>query len=100
MNKYVKIFVLFVILSINLMGCASMRVNDTQGCTDEVCLHQLYIDANGDLLNPVTGGIVLDESAYIQKIFNNFDAKKVEKPKMQLTVFIHGGLYYLLGVIL
>ena len=70
--------------------------------------HQLYVDEYGNLLNPGTRERICgeqgeessdrkkhcidSEKSYVDEIIANFQKLKAKKPKMTLTVFIHGGL--------
>ena len=81
-------------------GCASINpgvsnelkpnINIKQAA--DARLYQIYIGSEGELLNPVTQEPIADEGAYIDSIFENFNRISREKPSLQLTIFIHGGL--------
>jgi len=84
--KIVKTII--IILMLNLTGCAVLNTSSiSEEESAELKLYQLYINKDGNLLDPVSGDIVLDEDRYIDNIYKNFEDKK-----LKLTVFIHGGL--------
>ncbi|HLD64602.1 MAG TPA: hypothetical protein VJA19_01030 [Pseudomonas sp.] len=75
-------------------GCASHKPNNLENTesTADLRLYQLYIDPNGDLLDPGNREKITDESTYVDNILKNFETQKAENPDLQLTLFIHGGL--------
>jgi hypothetical protein len=86
-----------MIFALSLMGCATHQGTDYINSRN----HMLYIDGYGNLVDPVTGGIVGDgglattkelEKAYLDKIFENFYRLKQRDKKLKMTIFIHGGL--------
>lgn len=81
-------FLIFFIIT----GCASFQPTNSSNDPNELSLYQMYIDSDGNLLNPMDEKIVADESDYIEKIYQNFERQKKLNPTLKLTVFIHGGL--------
>jgi len=79
---------LLIILLVALSGCGSIKSQ----VTEPVGLHQLYIDANGDLLDPEGEQKIENEEKYVQSIIDNFYKEKQSRPNLKLTIFIHGGL--------
>lgn len=70
MNKLQLSFLLMIIV---LSGCALNKSGDKENNVCDLCLYQLYIDADGNLREPITTEIIGDESEYIDDIFNNLD---------------------------
>lgn len=93
---------LLLLVLLTCSGCSTLHSktysNASGGATageenqDDDRLYQLYIDANGDLLDPATHNKVNDEEAYISDILKNFNGMKAQNPSLQLTIFVHGGL--------
>jgi len=99
MKKLTLIFGLLIILT----GCSSVQPTSEQIITaNNARLHTIYIDRNGDLLDPVTGNLVSasddytdvhrKEVEYVSKIIENFKTLRKNKPSLRLTLFVHGGL--------
>lgn len=65
--------------------------------------HTIYINAKGLLVDPITKRPVSEgaasaeevsaaERAYVQDILGNFQRVKTDRPGLQLTIYVHGGL--------
>jgi pimeloyl-ACP methyl ester carboxylesterase len=82
-----------------LAGCATrapVRVPEQRSFTTlpdpDPQLYQIYIDSDGDLLDPVTEQPVVNEHDYLSNLFAHFRAMRQRRPGLELAVFIHGGL--------
>lgn len=85
--KSFKVVILMVLFFLG--GCASIPNVDTR---DKLSLYQLYVDSNGDLIDPTNEEVITDESDYVDRIMSNFNKEKTIRPDLKLTIFIHGGL--------
>ncbi len=91
--KMSKTILLAIITMVLVSGCASKQLTHEQASKiDEYKLYQLYIDEDGNLLNPASQEVVNDEQAYVDAIINNFDKLRANNEDLTLTIFIHGGL--------
>lgn len=96
-----KRILIAVALFMYLTGCSSLQKSaDEQG--PDTRLHTLYIDKDGNLLDPMSGQLVSNsddyevvdkaEKQYTKNIIENFEALQKDNPSLRLTLFIHGGL--------
>lgn len=89
--KNIKYFT--ILLMFGLVGCASLKTTDISEYTvSKLKLYQLYIDEDGNLLDPVSEDVVTNEADYIDDIYRNFEQEKKKNKELKLTIFIHGGL--------
>lgn len=96
------------LLLVGLTGCASgpRPAADAPGQPIPQ-LHTLYIDEQGRLLDPQTRARIApaaaaaaaprtapqaDEAAYVQAILDHFQARRIARPDLELTLHVHGGL--------
>jgi len=84
--------ILLFIVCCSFFGCAGNLTQEERQTVSDLKLYQLYIDENGNLLNPASKDIIKDETQYIDSIFKNFEQIRTQKSDLTLTVFIHGGL--------
>ncbi|PAJ73388.1 hypothetical protein CJF42_16110 [Pseudoalteromonas sp. NBT06-2] len=82
-----------IITVIFLSACSSTSVVLMEK-EDDVQFYQIYIDEEGRLLEPKNEKKIprADEKKYIRGIIANYDKLKKQKPELELTIFIHGGL--------
>ncbi len=91
-------------------GCAAVAPGLEAAGRPDPKLHTLYIDEQGWLLDPQTrqriagqpeatdsprallAAGVAPEAAYVQAIIDRFLQLRAQRPGLQLTVFVHGGL--------
>jgi pimeloyl-ACP methyl ester carboxylesterase len=81
-----------VLVCFLFLGCAARLSQDQIKIVSDLSLYQLYIDENGNLLDPVSHLIVENEKEYIDDIFVNFQKQVEKRGELTLSVFIHGGL--------
>lgn len=88
-----KIWLMILLgILVGLNGCSSQLNNRQQQQIEQSKLYQLYIDEHGNLLNPASKQIVTNDSNYVNRILLNFKQKQLQRPDLNLTIFIHGGL--------
>jgi pimeloyl-ACP methyl ester carboxylesterase len=95
----------WTLLLVGLTGCASLvpPAADVPG-QPRPQLHTLYIDEQGQLLDPQTRARIApaatapstalqaEEGAYVQAIIDHFQALRKDRPDLELTLHLHGGL--------
>ncbi|WP_417787882.1 alpha/beta fold hydrolase [Stutzerimonas xanthomarina] len=96
--------IIISVLAASIVGCSSFEANleSENRLDDSARLHTLYIDRNGNLLDPVSGNLVVDsknhiivhreEQRYSSRILENFKDMQKKNPSLRLTLFVHGGL--------
>ena len=77
----------------------TLHAAETQHCSERPAEnlqeHVIYIDKEGNLISPVNGQVIHDETVYVDKIITaaeRFHAKNISGKPATLTIFVHGGL--------
>ena len=91
MNKLKYIFSLSLFFSL-LVGCSSNPQITSEKSISDSRLFQLYIDDDGNLLDPFSKAVIKNEKKYVTNILKNFEYEKSKNKSLELMVFIHGGL--------
>lgn len=76
------------IVFINFLSGCSYTKNFSENEVDAFRSHQIYIDKNGSLRDPVTKLIVSDEVSYVDGILKDIKESRAS----EVVIFIHGGL--------
>ncbi|CAG68945.1 MULTISPECIES: alpha/beta hydrolase [Acinetobacter] len=85
--KIILLFTLFLLLG----ACSSIPIDKNKYSKvdkDKLKSHLIYINKNGDLIDPYSKKVIKDVNLYVNNIFEDY--QKSGKPK--ITMFIHGGL--------
>ncbi len=75
-------------LSLFLAACSAFDKNITNKQSEQLKLHQIYINKDGMLLDPITKLVIKDEHTYVNRILENLHQSEAHN----LTIYIHGGL--------
>jgi pimeloyl-ACP methyl ester carboxylesterase len=92
-----------ILLLLGLYGCTSHpQEHFYNGESLDIRLHTIYIDGDGNLLDPISKknvagdrafqGSQSSEQTYVNAILSNFAVKKERNPNLKMVVFVHGGL--------
>lgn len=86
--------IILVSISLFLGSCSltplqnKAKTPKTMASKNELKQHLIYIDKNGDLIDPYTKKVIKNEDDYVNEILKTFENSSTNK----LTIFIHGGL--------
>lgn len=88
--KKTLLFTIFLLLG----ACSSIPIGknysqeNLQVNEDKIKHHLIYINKDGELIDPYSKKVIKDSNEYINEIFDTYKNSKKEK----ITIFIHGGL--------
>ncbi len=94
MYQYSRLVILILSLTI-LGGCSAKYIKGPQLSLalqdSKVEDHFLFIDNNG-IMRDVDNRSVFDYESKVNKMLATYDAMRLHHPKLELTIYIHGGL--------